>query len=185
LAEARRCFDRWARSVRVADPDFEYVVVVERHQSGFLHLHAAVRLSGAVKYNHLRRLWHSALLLEEGVRVTRMLTGAAAPGNIDVSTTRRGGESLGASARRMARYIAKYLAKDCVTEFGRKAYSSSRGINLQTAKVFWLKATTQEGARREALALLGVDPDLPLESVAYWSPGEHLEKLTLFGGLPP
>jgi hypothetical protein len=181
VSEAHAALAAWWRLVGAACPDGDYVAVVEAHESGYLHLHLAIRGLDGVPYNTLRRLWHDALLSLSGERSTRVLRGAEAPGNIDVRHHVRGkvgGEALGKHAGKIARYMGKYLAKAPCAEFNGKRYTSSRGISVAKAQTFWLSALTLDAALIEALGRLGFS-DEAANSVKFWSPGDHLAHAVL------
>lgn len=145
-----RCF---ARSLRQAGLEFEYVAVPERHPSNPEHLHLHVAYRGKTPFNTLRRLWHMALEARHGRRVVAVLRGAESPGNIDVQRV-KSRDALG-RVRKVARYVSKYITKDMIAEFNRKRYWPSKGISLEGAHVFWLDSTTMSGAILEALAMFG------------------------------
>jgi hypothetical protein len=138
---------------RMVDPEFQYVAVPEAHQkAGRYHLHAAARSN--IPRTTLRRLWHISLEAFEGRRVTATLRGPDSPGNIDEQPI-KGRDTL-KRIRKIARYISKYITKELIERFNRKRYWPSKGINLAAAQVFWLTATDQGAAIREACGLLGV-----------------------------
>ena len=147
----------WAsfvRLVRVAGLDFEYVAVLERHPSNPLHLHLHVAWRGHAHYNQLRRFWHMAILGHRGVKVTRVLRGAESPGGVSDKYIKapRGGFKR---VRKIAKYISKYITKDLICEFNKRRYWPSKGINVESAQVFWLSSLDQQSAIREACELLG------------------------------
>lgn len=171
LNTAYIAWDSLRRLVRQIDPEFAAVVVPELHASGLhWHLHAAVRTS--LGHKVLRRLWHIALCALDGVRVTKTLRGAEAPGNVDLKYGSRSGDVAGRAAR-IAKYIGKYLSKDLHGQFGRKSYAPTRNISVQRAQRFYLAALTPEEARIEALEILGFTRDQAL-GVAFWTPDEKL-----------
>jgi hypothetical protein len=162
---------RFIRLVRQADPEFAAVVVPELHASGLhWHLHAAVR--STLGHKILRRLWHIVLCAMDGVRVTKTLRGAEAPGNVDLQFGGRSGDVAG-RALRIAKYIGKYLSKDLHTQFARKAYAPTRNINVQKAQRFYLTALTPEAARLEALGILGFTPEQAAR-VSFWTPDDKV-----------
>jgi hypothetical protein len=180
-----RVYGRFLRVLRETNPEFAGVAVPEKHVSGkHLHMHVAYR-GLTLGFNALRRLWHIALEADQGRRVTRMLRGAEAPGNIDVQARGSRGD-VATRAKRIARYMGKYLSKDMVREFGRKAYSPTRNITLENAVRFYLSALTPEAARREALGLLGV-PEAAHDVVRFWMPSDSFAFAELPEGLaaPP
>jgi hypothetical protein len=176
----------WASFVRLVhqvDPLWSYVCVPEPHPSNLahFHLHAAVR--GQVNHRVLRRLWHMSLEAAEGRRVTQAMRGVDSPGNVDVQRVKA--SQVVPRVRKIGRYISKYITKGMVERFNRKAYWPAKGINLEAAQVFWLNATSQVNAIREAMDLLGhwdhVAPAFklfqPSERVAWYAVDE--------GALPP
>jgi hypothetical protein len=174
LNDLDRAYAAWGRFrvlVRQVDPEFAAVVVPELHKSGLhWHLHAAVRMT--VGHKVLRRLWHIALMGLDGVRVTKTLRGAEAPGNVDIKHGSRSSD-VSARAMRIAKYIGKYLSKDLHTQFGRKAYAPTRNITVAQAQRFYLAALTPEAARLEALGILGFTPEQAL-TVRFWTPDDKV-----------
>jgi len=152
-------WSHFVRLVRHAGIDFEYVAVLERHPSNPLHLHLHVAIRGHVHYNYLRRFWHIAICAHRGVRVTKMLRGADSPGNIQDQPIKAPRGSF-KQVRKIARYLAKYITKDLISEFNKKRYWPSRGIDLAKAQVFWLDSLSMSEAVREACMLLGQWDDL-------------------------
>jgi len=146
-------WQRFTKSLRDASIPHEYVVVPEPHPSNpdHLHLHAAWR--GKVNRNALRRFWHMALEARHGRRVTSVLRGSDAPGNIDDQPIKATGHYK--RIRKIAKYISKYITKDLISAFNKRRYWPSKGINVQTAKTFWLGALTQAEAIREGCILIG------------------------------
>ncbi|MFV4069290.1 hypothetical protein ACNJP4_20880, partial [Mycobacterium tuberculosis] len=45
--------------------------------------------------------------------------------------------------------------KDLICEFNKRRYWPSKGINVESAQVFWLSSLDQQSAIREACELLG------------------------------
>lgn len=146
-------WQRFTKSLRDARIDHEYVVVPEPHPTNpeHLHLHAAWR--GKVNRNALRRFWHMALEARHGRRVTSALRGADAPGNIDDQPIKSNGTYK--RVRKIAKYVSKYITKALISDFNKRRYWPSKGINVQSAKTFWLGALTQAEAIREACILIG------------------------------
>jgi hypothetical protein len=159
--------------MRSAGIEFEYVAVPERHPTNpdHIHLHAAYR--GRTPFNLLRRFWHMALEARHGRRVAVVLRGAESPGNIDVQTIKCRDDIK--RIRKIAKYIAKYITKDLISEFNRKRYWPSKGISLESAKVYWLDSLSQAEAVREACRMVGewVD-DLDVCSQKVWSPSDRV-----------
>jgi hypothetical protein len=174
LNDLDRAYAAWGRFltlVRQADPEFAAVVVPELHASGLhWHLHAAVR--STLGHKVLRRCWHIALSWLDGVRVTKTLRGAEAPGNVDLKYGSRGSD-VAARAARIAKYIGKYLSKDLHTQAGRKSYAPTRNISVAQSQRFYLSALTAEEARLEALQVLGFSREEAL-GVMFWTPDEKL-----------
>lgn len=164
----------WRRFVALAymvDPELKYVCVPEPHPSNpdHFHLHAAWR--GVLNIDTLRRLWHVALEAHEGRRVSRRLEGPASPGNIDVRSVK--GRDVNARVRKIARYISKYITKDLIERFNRRRYWPAKGIDLPGARRFWLDATDQASAIREACELLGCwDEVAPAGKL--WAPSDRV-----------
>lgn len=146
----------WAhftRSLRASGIEFEYVAVPERHPSNpdHLHIHAAYR--GQTNFGVLRRLWHVALEALHGRKVKCILRGKESPGNIDVQTV-KARDSI-RRIRKIARYVSKYITKDLIAEFNRRRYWPSKGINPQSAQVYWLNSLSMADAIREACIIVG------------------------------
>lgn len=168
-------WEGFVRRVRMVVPGVEYVAVPEPHPRNpdHFHIHAAWR--GRVSIETLRRLWHITLEAFEGRRVTVILRGPAAPGNIDVQRVK--GRDTVRRIRKIARYISKYITKDLIERFNRRRYWPSKGITLQGARVFWLDSLSQADAIREAAEMLGhwngfaVEYGMfcPSERIAWWA----------------
>jgi hypothetical protein len=146
-------WQHFARLMRSAGVDFEYVAVPERHPSNPAHLHLHVAYRGRCNFSTLRRFWHMSLEARHGRRVAVILRGAESPGNVDVQPV-KSRDSL-RRMRKISRYVAKYITKDLITEFNRRRYWPSKGISLQEAQVFWLDSINQADAIREACTMMG------------------------------
>jgi hypothetical protein len=147
----------WARFVglmRQAGQSFEYVAVLERHPKNPAHLHLHVAWRGDCHYKIMRRLWHIAVLRQNGVKATKTQYGDASPGNIQDQPIKAPRGSY-KQVRKIARYISKYITKDLISEFNKKRYWVSKGVDLMEAKIFWLDALNQGDAIREALSMFG------------------------------
>lgn len=153
LDDLAAVWERYVRLARQVEPGFEYVCVPEPHPSNpdHFHLHAAVR--GKLGRDTMRRLWHIALEAQEGRRVTTILRGAASPGNIDDQPIK--GRDTVKRIRKIGRYISKYITKALVERFNRRRYWPSKGIDVESAQVFWLDSLSQADAIREACLMLG------------------------------
>lgn len=147
------CWQYFSRLMKLAGMDFEYVAVPERHPKNPVHFHLHVAYRGRTPFNLMRRFWHMSLEARHGRRVTKMMRGADAPGNIDVQTIK--GRTDIKRCRKIAKYISKYITKDLIAEFNRRRYWPSKGINVQDAKVYWLDSLSQVDAIREACMMLG------------------------------
>jgi hypothetical protein len=148
----------WSRFVglmRQAGQDFQYVAVLERHPKNPQHLHLHVAWRGHAHYRLIRRLWHVAILAHSGRRVTVTQYGEDSPGNVQDQPVKAPRGSY-KQTRKIARYISKYITKDLISEFNKKRYWPSKGINLAAASVFWLDGLTQGAAIREALGMFGL-----------------------------
>lgn len=140
--------------LRRAGLEFEYVAVLERHPKNPAHLHLHVAWRGSVHYKTLRRLWHIAVLHQRGVKVYKTQYGDDSPGNIQDQPIKAPRGSY-KQTRKIAKYIAKYITKDLISEFNKKRYWVSRGVNVMAARIFWLSALDQSDAIREALDMFG------------------------------
>ena len=147
-------WSHFVRLTRSAGIDFEYVAVLERHPSNPRHFHLHVAWRGRANYNFLRRFWHIAIEAHHGRRVSKMMRGSDSPGNIQDQPVKASNGSY-KQARKIAKYISKYITKDLISEFNKKRYWPSKGINVDTAQVFWLDAVSQADAIREACQMLG------------------------------
>lgn len=116
-------WDAWgkfSRQVKRRYPRALFVAVPELHKNGTYHLHVATNLW--MHAQSLRLMWHRALT---GERLTEILQGENAPGNVDARARRS------SSPRMLGRYIAKYMTKSVdqvVPPRGTKRYDVSRGI---------------------------------------------------------
>lgn len=152
LDELLWVWGHFTRSLRRSGLDFEYVAVPERHPSNPDHLHLHVAYRGRTPFGVLRRLWHVALEARHGRAVRCILRGKESPGNIDVQTV-KSRDSL-RRIRKIARYVSKYITKDLISEFNRRRYWPSKGINLPAAQAFWLESLNQADAIREACQMV-------------------------------
>lgn len=167
------CWQHFTRSMRLVGVEFEYVAVPERHPSNpeHLHLHAAYR--GRTPFALMRRCWHMALEARHGRKTNVVLRGAESPGNIDVQRI-KARESI-ARIRKIAKYISKYITKDLISEFNRKRYWPSKGVQLQGAAVFWLDSLTHFDAVREACRMMGAwDDDFAVPLQRLFSPSDRV-----------
>lgn len=111
-------FMRFVRAVKKLLPGFRYVAVPERQARGAFHFHLAVR--GFYNVNILRYLWRRALCGDGNA------SGENSPGNIDITSPRRGGSWQRA---KLARYLAKYMSKNMASEdMNARRFSSSCSI---------------------------------------------------------
>lgn len=147
------CWQHFTRSMRLGGFDFEYVAVPERHPTNLNHFHLHAAYRGRTPFGIMRRFWHMALEARHGRRITRTLRGADSPGNIDVQNLKSGSQIK--RCRKIARYISKYITKDLISEFNRRRYWPSKGIDLADARVYWLDSLTMVDAIREACGMLG------------------------------
>jgi hypothetical protein len=146
-------WQHFTRSMRLAGQEFEYVAVPEPHPTNPDHLHLHVAYRGRTPFGMMRRFWHIALEALHGRRVTCILRGKEAPGNIDVQPV-KSRDSI-RRIRKIARYVSKYITKDLISEFNRRRYWPSKGIDLREAQVFWLDSLSMSDAIREACRMLG------------------------------
>lgn len=148
----------WAhcvRLIRASGAEFEYVAVLERHPTNPEHLHLHVAWRGRCRYSLLHRFWRMAICAQLGVPfVPSMLKGETSPGTFTDQPIKAPRGSYKA-VRKIAKYIAKYLTKDTIAEYNKKRYWPSRGIDLEGAKVYYLKSLSHAEAIREACQLLG------------------------------
>jgi len=150
----REIWGNFVRLIRMFGGEFEYVAVLERHPTNPEHLHLHCAFRGHWHYNLLRRFWHMAICRFKGVKITKMIRGADAPGGIkDVPVKAARGSFK--QFRKIARYISKYITKDAIAEFARKSYLSSKGIQVEAAKVYWLDSLDYADAIREACLAVG------------------------------
>ena len=82
------------------------------------------------------------------------MRGSDSPGNIQNQPVKASNGSY-KQARKIAKYISKYITKDLISEFNKKRYWPSKGINVETAQVFWLDAVSRSDAIREACQMFG------------------------------
>lgn len=174
-------FDEWAaawkrfnRLLSKAGVRLNYVAVLEMHEKGNFHLHAAIR--GKVNVKTLRRCW---LICCGGKGDER---GAASLGNVDVSYK----PNITGHRRRsgIARYISKYITKQADRVcFNRKRYWSTKTA-LPPVERYVLSADSVRGALVELSQLLGLDVSklldkkhvfiFPNESGAWFSYSDNL-----------
>lgn len=122
--------------------NFEYVVVLERHQSGTYHIHFAV--NRFMDANTLRLQWHRALTGD--ARLAGVIRGEESPGNVDISMARK--------SQKIAGYLGKYLGKG-FDSYGRqskrspvKRFASSKGVGEPERRRSRLAATCGEHVYR-------------------------------------
>lgn len=167
------CWQYFTRLMRSSGVDFEYVAVPERHPTNPDHLHLHVAYRGRTSYQNMRRFWHMALEARHGRRVVRTLYGADSPGNIDVQNV-KSRDSL-RRIRKLAKYVSKYITKDLISEFNRKRYWPSKGIDLVKAEAFWLESLSMSDAVREACLMLGEwDSELGLTPQKLFRPSDRV-----------
>nr|CRY96569.1 hypothetical protein [uncultured prokaryote] len=167
-------WSHFVRLTRSAAIDFEYVAVLERHPKNPEHFHLHVAWRGRANYNYLRRFWHMAIEAHHGRRVSKVLRGAESPGNIQDQPVKASAGSF-KQARKIAKYISKYVTKDLISEFNKKRYWPSKGINVDTAQVFWLDGVTQADAIREACQMLGQwDSDGNVPAQKFFMPSDRV-----------
>jgi hypothetical protein len=166
------CWGHFTRSLRRACVDFEYVAVPEPHKNkDHLHLHVAYR--GRTPFNVLRRFWHMALEALHGRVVRCILRGSESPGNIQVEPV-KARDSL-RRIRKIARYVSKYITKDLISEFNRRRYWPSKGIDLPAAQAFWLDSLSMSDAIREACILVGEwDYETGMSGQRLFNPSERV-----------
>lgn len=130
-------WQKFYRAVRKRFPEWQYVMVVEKHESGGFHMHAAV--VGRQDVRWLRKCWWDVV--------------GEAQGNIDVRGPRKrwGNESDRWSAHKLAAYMTKYLSKEMSeAEAEKKRYWSTKGIVIKQYR-YWLGATSYGEAVKEAM----------------------------------
>lgn len=167
------CWQYFTRLLRTAGMDYQYVAVPERHPTNPEHLHLHVAYRGRTPYGTLRRFWHMALEARHGRKLRHILRGSDSPGNIDVQNikARDGVRRI----RKIAKYVSKYITKDLISEFNRKRYWPSKGIDLADAAVFWLDSLSQSDAIREACRMLGQwDDEMGFTPQKLFTPSERV-----------
>jgi hypothetical protein len=103
-------FKAFVREFREKNPDWQYVVAYERHKSGGIHFHLAVR--GWQNVVELRRCWREVV----------------GEGNIDVRSPDEKGRYRWGRLK-LAHYISKYIGKDMENALlNRRKYAASRNI---------------------------------------------------------
>jgi hypothetical protein len=150
LGSAEEALKAWRKFVRLyrrsSDQAWEYVAVLERHESGYYHLHVAI--AGWFHLKQAHRLWQIAL----GGRGNER--GSAALGTIDLDKRKRGNDP----AHKIAKYISKYMTKAVEgSAINKKRYWASRA-DLPALRRMWLSADTYNQAVAEAWKLLQVNP---------------------------
>lgn len=120
LSTAWGYFRRWERAVKAHWPKFEYVAVPELQKRGVWHFHLAVK--GFWNVNVLRFFWWGVV--------------GRGDGNVDITSPRSGAQW---KRENIARYLTKYMLKDAGrVDYGRRRYSSSKGIESPTLTRCWL-----------------------------------------------
>jgi hypothetical protein len=132
--EAWRLWGAFERYCSRRFRSFKVVVVMERHKSGFFHIHFVSNRFFDV--NSLRLWWHriltSTYVDSDGVtrvnplRIDAPLRGEESPGNVDVSRVLR--------SRKLCGYLSKYLSKGFESMWDKriKRFASSKGIGEPT-----------------------------------------------------
>ena len=172
--ELLSCWKSFQRLCHQASAQFEYVAVVERHPTNPDHLHLHVAYRGRIHYDTIRRLWHIALEARHGRRVSKTLYGSDSPGNITDSKRVKARDPL-TRMRKIAKYVSKYITDDMISQFNRKRYWPSKGINVKEAQVYWLQSLTQAHAIREGCRMLGQwDEELGLCPQIFFKPSDRV-----------
>lgn len=131
-------------------PDWRYVAVPEKHDSGGYHIHCAVK--GWQKVKFLRACWFKAL------GGSGHETGDQTPGNVDVTTpakSRWGTQRMSWKSSRLSSYITKYLSKTFDEDsMHNKRYWHSRSLKVPEKRRFILSATDLIAAIKEAAGIL-------------------------------
>lgn len=157
----RGLLSRFLGLVRVRYPDFQYLTVIERHNSnktslkklGSLHVHMAT--SGFVPYNVLRELWRKAVQLE-------LKDGDWEGANMQASNLKN------PNSRSLSRYMSKYLTKDLDNEYfepNKKRYWVSRNIKVPALLTLFSPPAVAEGVLRSMWQDI-----LSAESLVFWAP---------------
>jgi hypothetical protein len=95
-----------------------------------------------------------AILEHRGERYLGVMRGPAAPGGVSDEYIKASRGSV-QRIRKIAKYISKYITKDLISEFNKRRYWPSKGINVQSAQVFYCSSIDQSSAIREAFQILG------------------------------
>lgn len=113
----KNTWDKFNRLLRRAGKSLDYVAVLETHEKGNYHLHAAV--VGRVNIKLLHKLWYISLGGKGDEK------GCNTPGNIRLDFRQHMTNYKRRSG--LAKYVSKYLAKQAGhTEFNKKRYWSSK-----------------------------------------------------------
>jgi hypothetical protein len=126
------CRKQWGSDV------FQYVLVFERHKENRTSFHAHLALNKYFSVNILRLFWHRAL----GWCGKGIAKGEQSPGNVDITSSRKGYWNR----HKIAKYICKYIGKDVAkavhgTELANaKRYRSSQNIAKPKRMVFWIES---------------------------------------------
>ena len=121
--EAWRLWGQFERYCSRRFSTFKYVVVMEKHKSGFFHIHFVTNKFFDVSS---MRLWWHRILTKKPLKA--ILQGAESPGNIQVSKALK--------TRKLGGYLAKYLGKTFECLYSRddgsimrvKRFASAKGI---------------------------------------------------------
>lgn len=113
----KKAWDRFNRMLKKAGAPLDYVAVLETHEKGNYHLHAAI--VGRANIKLMRRIWFICLGGRGDEREGNT------PGNVRIDFK----PNMTSFRRRsnLAKYVSKYLAKQAGhTEFNKKRYWSSK-----------------------------------------------------------
>jgi hypothetical protein len=144
-----KAWDKFVRLCRRMGVILDYVLVLERHKKGNLHLHAAI--AGHINVKHIRKIW----LVCCG--------GGKGAGNVDIAY--KTGLTVHQRRAGLAKYLSKYLVKQLgTTEFNKKRYWSSKH-KLPAVVRYVLNSDDLTAALVELSGLFALDAGALLASV--------------------
>lgn len=153
----RMCRSEWGAK-------FKFVAVPEMQKRGAWHFHFALR--GFWNINKIRAFWWRALgvkvaISEDGKPV--MLDTSVAPGNVDITSPRRGGVSKRTwDIDKLAAYLSKYMGKAIAENDlgGHPSYRITRGLKPVLSR-FLVRALTYSDVVSVFLAIASPVGTLP------------------------
>lgn len=123
----RSCRKQWGDK-------FQYVLVYERHKENREGFHCHMALNQYFNVNLLRYFWHRAL----GWAGKGIAKGSDSPGNVDMTSPRKGFWER----HKIAKYLSKYMSKGIQGDINAKRYMSSQNIAKPRKLTFFVPVCT-------------------------------------------